>query len=220
MDRVHTTQGQVDFAHRAFHWAHENQALLVGLLVAVLVVFAVLLGSYFWTSHRRADGWQALYKAQKIEDGKARQDALEKVVQHFGRWPSAQFARWELAKLYTSRSEWQRAQELYQQIYERAGSQSFLRVAVLKGIASIHESMGDWKAAAKAYERLANEPGNRLKKEALFLKTRMFEPAGKYDEANKEYKELLKLSDLDPFLKERIEERLVWIEYQKASLPH
>ncbi|OGQ04225.1 MAG: hypothetical protein A3F82_07805 [Deltaproteobacteria bacterium RIFCSPLOWO2_12_FULL_44_12] len=102
----------------------------------------------------------------------------------------------------------------YEKLYQTATRQPFYRILALHGLASCYKAQNDFKKAYEYLDRASKEPGHVEPNLSRFEAAVCLELA-KDPTAETAYQVLLKESDLNPELKNKIEERYLWLQLQK-----
>lgn len=179
------------------------------------LIFAVLFlgglaGWHSWQESREKKAQVALYESQN------RKEALEVVFKSFPRTRAAVLAGTALGAAARDAADFDACIGHFESIYERGGVETYFQVLALQEIGTCYRAKGDYKKGAHFFDRAAKEPGNKAplisRFEAIRCRQMDNDP-----ETEALYQALLAEKNLDPQLKEKIEEQLSWLKPQKGS---
>lgn len=196
----------------AYHFLEHNwRAVLAGIGALAIVVSAVLLISFYFSS--KDDKAKLLYyQAAKLPAGTDEtMAAFQKVINERPSSGVAQISRLKIADILYAKGDHDKAEEVLTPLAKV--SNSLVRTLGLENIAANKLAKGDAKTAAEVYIKAYSDVKNPARGMSYFNAGLAYKEAGNIDEAKKIF-ETLSNEDTDystPDLREKSKEQLIWI---------
>ncbi len=174
-------------------------AVCMGVLLTAIIVFAAM--QYFSVvaeskASALLDKGMTKYGSLLNEKGpvKASQEAaggLESIVNEYPRTAAARFTEINLANIYYSAEEYDKAITLYEKAAAYFDRSSLFRNLIYAGLGRCHEAKGDKPKAAEYFEMIIKDNGALLADEALFNLGRIYAEMGEQNKSTDAYKKII-----------------------------
>jgi tetratricopeptide (TPR) repeat protein len=188
---------------KAIRFVTENQRLVFGVVVGVVVVALAVAGFRYFAdlSERKA---YALFEQGRLhylaaisgdKTAPGYQEAAEKFEAVIRKYPSTDAAPFSLI-VYADAShhsgDYQKAIELYQRALGAFSPESFIEKLIWNGLAYAYEAKKDYKAAAEYFQKITETQDGSMKADAWYNLGRMMEADNHQKEALEAYNRVVK----------------------------
>ena len=188
---------------KAIRFATENQRLIFGVLIGVVVVAIAIAGFRYFSeaSERKA---YALFEEGRLHyltaiSGDNTAPVREKAAEQFERvitkYPSTDAAPFSLlvyADMSYHSGDYQKAIELYQRALGAFSAEGFIRKLIWNGLGYAYEANKGYKAAAEYFQRITETQDESMKGDACYNLGRMMEAVNRQKEALEAYNKVVK----------------------------
>lgn len=195
----------------AFHWVNVNWKIVLSSIGAVAVVASLILIIVQISRSKDEKASELLFTAEKASTDK--EAAYEKVFKEYPGSKPAAIARLRLSDLLYSKGEYEKAIEVSKPLENFKVPET--RILALHQIAAVKLKLNDTQASADYYLKAYKDPLNRIKWYSYFNAGLSLEEGGKIDEAKKIFEEINNTPDVNPSLKKRSKDQLVWLSIKK-----
>lgn len=197
---------------RVIHWVlqrKKNAVIVASIVVGVFLL--TLVSSHYW-NYNCKEALKMLYSASKSENQEEQIEVLQNVLSNYSLYPASKMAALELGNIYYDKGEYTKAIEHYKETADVSDRKAALKSLAIDNIAKSFESMGDYEAAVNYYLMGYHDKNNALRGESYYSAALCYEKLSKLEDAKKIYMALMEDKDLiDPALKKKSEERILWI---------
>ena len=184
----------VTWSARIWGLVDKYRALTYGLLAAVVVVVAGLVGYSYLQQQRGSEAQEYLAPAVRLFEKGQYQDALDgtglemgllDTAEEFGSTQAGNLAHFYAADALFRLGEYDQALEHFRAYRKES---NYLGASALAGEAAIHEAKGSYERAGALYKRAASIfPNDLVSPDYLLDAGRAFELAGRYKDAVEAY---------------------------------
>lgn len=185
----------VTFSARVWDYVDKNRSIAYGVLGAVVLVVAGILGYQYLQAQRTAEAQEFLAPAVRLYEQGSYREALDGVgvemgltaiADEFGSTSAGNLAHFYAADAYFRLGELDQALMHFEAFDKDA---NYLGASALAGEAAVHEARGDYDSAGSLFKRAANIFPNDLVSPAYLLSAgRAYELSGDIDEAVETYR--------------------------------
>jgi tetratricopeptide (TPR) repeat protein len=208
----------ITLTSKIIRWGREQRKTALGA-GAGIVALALLVGAFFLYRGYSENKARALYEEALAlyptartgvtggADFGATISKLEEVRKNFGSTKVAIDALVDLGNAYFRKRDYDKAIDCFKDLLQRMDRRNYLYGLVLEGLGTAYEAKGDWAAALKAYQQLAEEGTPIYQTEAQLCLGRVYEAKGDRREAISHYDAYLK-GNPDTLFGERLRTKL------------
>lgn len=199
----------MNLGNRLLHWVAGNQKQIFFTLCGGILFFALLGLVTYWQNKKETDALTSLYLAKQDPA------ALQKVAQEYPKQKAAAIALADIGSTQLAEKNFDACIATYEKLYEKV-HYPYWRVLALHGVGTCWRGKKDYKKAAEFFDRAAKEPGNEAKVLSRFEALVSLQKAGD-PLAKAGFQELLNAKDLPNDLRDKIKEKILWLESQPPS---
>jgi tetratricopeptide (TPR) repeat protein len=184
-------------------------ALASGLVIALVVA---IIAGYKYMNWRATNAFDALAKANAIEDPAERLKALTEVSDDFKGTAAARETMLILGKAAMSDGRTEEAVEWFDDLVSQSSRYAVLKAYGLQALGRAYEELGRNEDAAEAYGQAARTKGNLIQGQSRYDEARCLEKLGQLNKAEELYQTIIdNAGQEDVLLKAKSEERLLWL---------
>jgi tetratricopeptide (TPR) repeat protein len=187
----------ITFSRRLLNYVSNNVKTVVSIFLIILVAAAILVGLRVRSSMAEKKALTLYYKAHQ-EHGSLARD-LQQLIDTYPKTAIAKSAFLELGNIYYKNADLDKAIVFYQR-YLKESSYGEMRVFAYDSLGHCFESKQDYLKASEYFKKILQEKGNFLKEMAYVNLGRVYQKAGKIDEAIRNYEEFAKKYPYSPQL--------------------
>lgn len=187
----------VTFYARAWNFVDKNRTLVWGVVGALVLLVALLIGYVFYQQAQEAEAQEALAVPIRLYEQESYRQALDgpdgqmgflAIADEYGGTDAGNLARFYAADALYNLGEYDQALE-YFQAFDK--DNTYLGASALAGEAAIYENQEDFARAGQLYEQAAAQFKSELSSPRYLLSAgRAYEEAGDYAAAQAAYETL------------------------------
>ena len=205
---------KLDWSDKLFKLLTVYWKKIIAVAISIVVVIITMLLVFYYVDQKKESAAELFYKALQTEKIDEKAEILKRIENEYSWLRVSELAKFYHVEESIKNKDYEKALSLISELQKNL-KDPFLKVGLYYLLAKLESDRGNLEKVLGAYDEASRVQGNLLKDESQFLKARTLENMKRYDEAKILYEELLGRLEDDIILKNRCEERLIWLSTRK-----